>query len=210
MLMSKLRLLLTALLFTAAFGAPARAQLATFQQGLIITTPITFDFGNGLSGTITFSGSGAPSSGLYNPTVSGLYLTSNFVLIAPGAIATFALNVPVSNLDLRLGTGSGGARTDTFVLNTVGGIQTQNIGASGASLKNQSFTPTNAITSFSISSSSSNPLRVSVQGTSTPVPAPLDPVGATLLGNLVAIGAVAAYRRRRRRLAPIMPVEVAA
>lgn len=196
----RLQLLLAAFLLTAAFGAPVRAQLANFQSGIISTTPITFDFGNGLSGTVVFSGSTAALSGLYNPTVSGAYLTSNFVLIAPGSVATFSLNVPVSNLDLRLGTGAGGSRTDTFVINTVTGSQTQTIGASGAALKNQSFTPASSVVAFSVSSSSANPLRVSVQGTSTPVPAPLGPVGATLLGNFAAIAALVLYRRRRAPL----------
>lgn len=191
--------LLLLVISTIAGMRPAAAQLADFQKGLISTAPISFDFGNGFSGTVVFTGTTAALSGLYNPTTNGTTLTSNYVLIAPGSVAQFFFSVPVSNLDLRVGTGSGGGRTDTYGLDLASSVQTQAVGASGASIKNQSFTNAAGIYGFNVSSSSANPLRVSVQGTSTPVPAPLSPVGATLLGNLVAAGALIVFQFRRRR-----------
>ena len=182
-----------------ACSVAGHAQLATFTKSTLTTAPISFNLGNGVSGIVTFSGT-VGSSGLYNATASGTNLVSTFIVVSPGAVATFAFNTPVRRLDVQSGTGVAGARTDRFVVNRTTVVnQVTNVNTSSAALANRTFTPATPITSFSFSSSSANPARIGIRNTSTAQPAPLDPVGATLVGNLVAIGAIAVYRRRRRR-----------
>lgn len=179
-------------------ASPSRAQYVTFTKSTITTAPISFDFGNGFSGTITFSGATAGSSGLYNPTTSGTTLSSSFLLVAPGSVATFTFNQPMTRLDLSYGTGLTGARTERFSFNTSTGVRTQNVNNNSTAIRNQNFRfGTSQIYGFSVSSTSANPLRFSARGTSVVAVAPLSPLGATLLGNLVAIGAILLYRRRR-------------
>jgi len=202
MALQRIRPLVTVLFLTIAAvllrSAPAAAQYATFTQSTITTAPISFDFGNGFAGTITFSGATAGSSGLYNPTTSGTTLSSNFLLIAPGSVATFAFTQPINRLDLSYGTGVAGARRETFTFNTSTGVRTQNVNNNSTAIRNQNFRfGTSQIYGFSVSSNSSNPLRFTTRGTSTVVVAPLSPLGATLLGNMVAFGALLLYRRRR-------------
>ncbi|MBY0610797.1 MAG: hypothetical protein K2P80_01305 [Beijerinckiaceae bacterium] len=194
------RMLLT-LAMVFAFSAAAHAQLTTFTKSTLTSGPITFNLGNGVSGTVTFSGT-VGSSGLYNAVTSGTNQTSTFILVSPGAVATFSFNSPVRRLDVQSGTGVTGARTDRFVINRTTVVnQVTNVNTSSAALANRTFNPATPITSFSFSSTSANPARIGIRTTSTAQPAPLDPVGATLLGNVVAIGAIAAYRRRRKNRA---------
>ncbi|MBY0610795.1 MAG: hypothetical protein K2P80_01295 [Beijerinckiaceae bacterium] len=206
-LIARSRLLLAALVAVLCLTAPAAAQLYQFKTDLLSTTPITFSLGNGITGTVKFTGSTAGSSGLSAPTVSGLNLVSNFLLIQPGTIATVSFTFPLAHLDLQWGPGNTVTRTDNFVFNTA---QQTNIAlplASNLATRSAAFSGTGLdIVSFSFSSTSASATRLGVLTSTAPVPAPLDPVGATLLGNLVAIGAVAAYRRRRKRAAAVRPV----
>lgn len=191
------RVVLT-LAMLVAFSAAVHAQLTTFTKNTLTAGPITFNLGNGVSGTVTFSGT-VGSSGLYNAVTSGTNQTSTFILVSPGAVATFKFNIPVNRLDVQSGTGVAGARTDRFVINrTTVGNQVTNVNTSSAALANRTFAPATPIVSFSFSSSSTSPARIGLRTTSTAQPAPLDPVGATLLGNAVAIGAIVLYKRRRR------------
>lgn len=200
LVIARSRLLLAALIALICLSAPASAQLYQFKTDLLSTTPITFSLGNGITGTVQFTGSTASSSGLSAPTVSGANLVSNFLLIQPGTIATVSFTFPLAHLDLQWGPGNTVTRTDNFVFNTA---QQTNIAlplASNLATRSAAFSGTGLdIVSFSFSSTSASATRLGVLTSTAPVPAPLDPVGATLLGNVVAIGAIAAYRRRRRR-----------
>ena len=190
--------LISLLLLFAAAGA-ASAQYAQFSKSTITASPITFNLGGGVIGTVTFSGATASTSGLQSPTVSGTNLVSNFVIIQPGAIATVTFNYPLSHLDLQWGTGNTVARTDNFVFNTA---QSSNIAlplATNLATRSGSFSGTGLdIVSFRLSSTSASPLTLGVLTTTAAVPAPLDPIGATLFGNVAAIGAVVFFRRRRK------------
>ena len=183
-----------------AASSPVRAQYAQFQTGRFTTTPITFDLGGGVIGTVTFTGATAGSSGLQTPTASGSNLVSNFILIQPGTTAFFSFNYPLSHLDLNWGPGNTVTRTDNFIFNTA---QTSNIPLPLTSnLANRSGAFSGAgldIVSFSLSSTSASPIKLGVLTSTAPVVAPMSPVGATLVGNIVAIGMIALYRRRRNR-----------
>ena len=196
--------LLTVLGFIVAswlLGAsPAAAQYAQFQTGRFTTTPITFDLGGGVIGTVSFTGATAGSSGLQTPTVSGANLVSNFILIQPGTTAFFSFNYPLSHLDLNWGPGNTVTRTDNFIFNTA---QASNIPlplTSNLANRSGAFSGTGLdIVSFSLSSTSASPIKLGVLTSTAPVPAPMSPVGATLLGNVVAIGMIMLYRRRKSR-----------
>ena len=184
-------------------SSPAAAQFDQFSTGIFTTTPITFSLGSGVNGTVTFSGSTAGSSGLSAPTTSGSNYVSNFLLIQPGTVATFTFNYPISNVDLQWGPGNTTPRIDTFTFNTTtysGFVYNQ---PSTQATQTQSSGAGLNIVSFSFSSNSASPIKLGVLSSSTPAaPAPMGPVGATLLGNLVAFGAVAVHRRRRRTVRP--------
>ena len=199
MAVTRLKTAIAALAIMIFMASPAAAQLYQFTTSNISTTPITFSLGNGIVGTVAFTGSTAGSSGLSAPTVSGSNLVSNFLLIQPGSIATVSFNFPLAHLDLQWGPGNTVTRTDNFVFNTA---QLTNIAlplSSNLATRSGAFSGTGLdIVSFSFSSTSASATRLGVLTSTAPVPAPLDPVGATLLGNLVAIGAIAVYRRRRK------------
>lgn len=194
---SRLKTLLLGLMFLfCGLVLPAQAQLATFSYNTLTAGPITFNLGNGVSGTVTFTGT--VGSGLYNPTTVGNVQTSTFVVVAPGAIGTLHFNVPVTRLVIQSGTGVAGARTDRFVSNRTTVINQQtNVNTSSATIANRTFAPATPLVSLNFSSTSASPFRLGIRTTSTAQPAPLDPIGATMFGNLVAIGAIMLYRRRR-------------
>ena len=198
MIKQYVRMLCAAVLILLASLGPAFAQLTTFSYNTLTAGPITFNLGNRVSGTITFTGT-VGTSGLYNPVTAGSVQTSTFVVIAPGAVAVVKFDIPVTRLDIQSGTGVAGARTDKFVSNRTTAInQVTNVATSSAAIANRTFAPATPLTSLLVSSSSASPLRFGIRTTSTAQAAPLDPVGATLLGNIVAAGAIVLYRRRRK------------
>lgn len=203
----RIKPLLAAFMFVFVFATPAMAQFAQFTTGRFTTTPITFNLGGGVTGTVSFSGAAGAvaASGLQAPTVSGANLVSNFVLIQPGAVARVDFNYPLSRLDLTWGPGNTTPRTDTFQFytgqllpitqNRASSLATDVASASGTGL---------TIVGFSLSSNSASPIQLGLRTSSIPAPAPLSPVGATLLGNLVAFGMIVLYRKRRAKPALMM------
>ena len=178
--------------------------------GLVSTGPIGFNLGSGVSGTITFTG----QSGVYNgstgpwaPDVQTGRMTSNFLVVAPGAIATITFSTPVANLGFLWGSvgGAGDGNKLTF-FNGSTQIGTA-LGANVLAAAGVSNTQATIATMFSFPTASltkvvlttTNPFEFTLLQTTQPAPAPLDPVGATLLGNVVAFGALTVYRRRRRK-----------
>ncbi len=194
----RIKPLFAALFFLIALCGPVSAQFAQFSTSAISTTPITFSLGGGVVGTVTFSG--AAGSGLQTPTVSGTNLVSNFILIQPGSIASVSFNYPLAHLDLQWGPGNTISRTDNFIFNTA---QQSNIAlplTSTLATRSGAFSgPGLDIVSFSLSSTSASPLRLGVLTSTAAVPAPLSPMGATLLGNVVALGVLVLYRKRQQR-----------
>ena len=185
--------------------------------GLVSTGPIGFNLGSGVSGTITFTG----SSGVYNgstgpwaPDVQGGRITSNFLVASPGGIATMTFSTPVANLGFLWGsvgpTGDGNLLTFYNGNTVIGTAKGANVLAAAGVSNNQSTIatlfsfPTASLTKVVVSTN--NAFEFTLLQTTQPAPAPLDPVGATLLGNLVALGAVGIYRRRKKglTLAPVV------
>ena len=180
--------------------------------GLVSTSPIGFNLGSGVSGVITFTGQSGVyngSSGPWAPDIKTGRMTSNFLVVAPGAIATITFSTPVANLGFLWGSvgGAGDGNKLTF-FNGSTQIGTA-LGANVLAAAGVSNTQSTISTLFSFPTASltkvvlttTNPFEFTLMQTTQPAPAPLDPVGATLLGNIVAFGAIAAYRRRRRHVA---------
>lgn len=175
--------------------------------GLVSTAPIYVDLGGGVGTTITFTG----NSGIYNgsagpwaPDVIGGRLTSNF-LAANGGTVTMTFVNPIANFGFLWGSvgPAGDGNTLTFysgntIIGTAKGSDV--LAAAGVSNNQSSIAtlfsfPTNSLTK--VVASTNSPFEFTLLSTTQPVPAPLSPVGATMLGNLVALGAVVLYRRRR-------------
>ena len=194
-------LLAALFLIFGLMAKPAAAQFAQFSTSALSTTPITFSLGAGVVGTITFTGATAASSGLQAPVLSGTTFVSNFILIQSGTIATVTFNYPLSHLDLQWGPGNTVSRTDNFIFNTA---QASNLAlplASNLATRSGAFSgPSLDIVSFSLSSTSASPIKLGVLTSTAPVPAPLSPLGTTVLANAIALGCILLYRRRRPAL----------
>ena len=178
--------------------------------GLVSTAPIYVDLGSGVGTTITFTG----QSGLYNgstgpwaPDVIGGRITSNFIAAMPGGTVTMTFVNPISSFGFLWGS-VGGAGDGNFLTfyngNTV--IGTANGGAvlAAAGVSN---TQSSIATLFSFPSqqltkvvaTTTNPFEFTLLNSTQAAPAPLSPIGATVMGNLAAFGMIIAYKRRRRR-----------
>ena len=181
-------------------------------SGLVSTGPIGFNLGSGVSGTITFTG----QSGIYNgsagpwaPDVQTGRMTSNFIAVIPSGSVTITFSTPVADLGFLWGSvgpaGDGNLLTFYNGSSVIGTAKGANVLAAAGTSNNQSTIatlfsfPTASLTKVVLTSSAD--FEFTLLKTSQPAPAPISPVGATLVGNLVAIGAIAAYRRRRRRSA---------
>ena len=179
-------------------------------SGLVSTAPINFSLGSGVSGTITFTG----QSGVYNgsagpwaPDIIGGRLTSNFLAVVPSGIVTMTFSTPVANLGFLWGSvgpaGDGNLLTFYNGNTVIGTAKGANVLAAAGVSNNQSSIatlfsfPTATLTKVVLTSNAD--FEFTLLQTTQPAPAPLSPIGATVLGNLAAIGAIAAYRQRRRR-----------
>lgn len=179
-------------------------------NGLVSTGPIGFNLGSGVSGTVTFTG----QSGVYNsrvgpwaPDIRTGSLTTNFLAVVPGGIATITFSTPVANLGFLWG--SVGPASDNNLLTffngatQIGTARGANVLAAAGVSNNQSTIstlfsfPTASLTRVVLTSSA--PFEFTLLQTTQPAPAPLSPVGATLLGNLAALGALTFYKKRRRK-----------
>lgn len=180
--------------------------------GLVSTGPIGFNLGSGVSGTITFTGNSGVyngSSGPWAPDVQGGRMTSNFLVASPGGIATMTFSTPVAKLGFLWGSvgpvGDGNLLTFYNGNTVIGTAKGSDVLAAAGVSNNQSTIatmfsfPTASLTKVVVSTN--NTFEFTLLQTTQPAPAPLDPVGATLLGNLVALGAVGVYRRRRKSAA---------
>lgn len=177
--------------------------------GLVSTAPINFNLGSGVSGNITFTGNSGVyngSSGPWAPDVQGGRMTSNFLVASPGGIATMTFSTPVAKLGFLWGSvgpvGDGNLLTFYSGNTVIGTAKGANVLAAAGVTNNQSTIAT--MFSFSTASltkvvvSTTNTFEFTLLQTTQPAPAPLSPMGATILGNLVAIGSIGLYRRRKK------------
>ena len=180
--------------------------------GLVSTGPIGFNLGSGVSGTITFTGQSGiynGSSGPWAPDVQSGRITSNFLVVQPGGIATITFSTPVANLGFLWGSVGGASDGNMLTFyngaTQIGTAKGANVLAAAGVTNQQSSIatlfsfPTSSLTKVVLTTT--NPFEFTLLQTTQPAPAPLSPVGATLVGNLVAALALITYRRRRRQVA---------